>query len=69
MPERRMPKVCRHCEALQAVSEAESVHARRYLMLMRGKIGSTEENLKAAFQSEIKANVEEYPNLHQGGHG
>jgi rubrerythrin len=47
----------------RAVSEAESVHARRYLMLMRGKIGSTEENLEAAFQSEIKANVDEYPNL------
>ncbi len=47
----------------RAVSEAESVHARRYLMLMRGKIRSTEENLEAAFQSEIKANVDEYPNL------
>ena len=47
----------------RAVSEAESVHARRYLMLMRGKIGSTEENLETAFQNEIKANVEEYPKL------
>lgn len=47
----------------RAISEAESVHARRYLLLMRGKIGSTEENLEAAFQSEIKANVEEYPRL------
>ena len=47
----------------RAVSDAESVHARRYLMLMRGKIGSTEENLEAAFQNEIKANVEEYPRL------
>ncbi|UCG05451.1 MAG: rubrerythrin family protein [Desulfobacterales bacterium] len=47
----------------RAVSEAESVHARRYLMLMRGKIGSTEENLEAAFQNEIRANVEEYPKL------
>jgi rubrerythrin len=47
----------------RAVSEAESVHARRYLMLMRGKIGSTEENLKTAFESEIKANVDEYPTL------
>ena len=47
----------------RAVSEAESVHARRYLLLMRGKIGSTEENLEAAFQNEIKANVEEYPKL------
>ena len=47
----------------RAVSEAETVHARRYLMLMRGKIGSTEENLETAFQNEIKANVEEYPKL------
>ena len=30
---------------------------------MRGKIGSTGENLKAAFESEIKANVNEYPTL------
>ena len=49
----------------KAVAEAESVHARRYLMLMRGKIGSTEENLKAAFESEIRANLEEYPRLIQ----
>ncbi len=47
----------------RAVSDAESVHAHRYLMLMRGKIGSTEENLETAFQNEIKANVEEYPKL------
>jgi rubrerythrin len=47
----------------RAVSEAESVHARRYLLLMRGKIGSTEENLETAFRNEIKANVEEYPKL------
>lgn len=47
----------------RAVADAEGVHARRYLMLMRGKIGSTEENLEAAFQNEIKANVDEYPNL------
>jgi len=47
----------------RAVSDAESVHAHRYLLLMRGKIGPTEENLEAAFQSEIKANVEEYPKL------
>ena len=47
----------------RAVSDAESVHARRYLLLMRGKIGSTEENIETAFQNEIKANVEEYPKL------
>lgn len=47
----------------RAVSDAESVHARRYLLLMRGKVGSTEENLDTAFHNEIKANVEEYPKL------
>ncbi|MBI4777264.1 MAG: rubrerythrin family protein [Deltaproteobacteria bacterium] len=44
----------------RAVSDAESVHARRYLNLMRGKIGNTEENLETAFQNEIRANVNEY---------
>jgi rubrerythrin len=47
----------------RAISDAESVHARRYLLQMRGKIGSTEENIEKAFQNEIKANVEEYPKL------
>lgn len=47
----------------RAISEAEAVHARRFLLFMRGKIGSTEENLERAFQNEIKANVEEYPKL------
>ena len=47
----------------RAISEAEAVHARRYLQLMRGKIGSTEENLETAFNNEINANVEEYPKL------
>ncbi|MFC1867549.1 rubrerythrin family protein [Thermodesulfobacteriota bacterium] len=44
----------------RAVSDAESVHANRFLLLMRGKIGSTEENLKEAFENEIKANTERY---------
>ncbi|MBF0498250.1 MAG: rubrerythrin family protein [Deltaproteobacteria bacterium] len=47
----------------RAVSDAESVHARKYLMLMRGKIGTTAENLETAFQNEIRANVDEYPKL------
>ncbi|CAB1061959.1 hypothetical protein D1BOALGB6SA_6735 [Olavius sp. associated proteobacterium Delta 1] len=47
----------------RAVSDAESVHSRKFLMLMRGKIGSTEENLATAFENEIKANAEEYPKL------
>jgi rubrerythrin len=56
------PQVAR---LFRAISEAESVHARRYLMLLRGKIGSTEENLETAFKNEIRANVDEYPKLIQ----
>ena len=47
----------------RAVSDAEAVHSKKFLMLMRGKIGSTEENLQAAFENEIRANAEEYPRL------
>ena len=47
----------------RAVSDAESVHAKRYILLMRGKIGTTEENLESAFEHEIDANVKEYPEL------
>lgn len=49
----------------RAVAEAEAVHARRFLMYLRGKIGTTEENLETAFSNEIKANSEEYPKLIQ----
>ena len=49
----------------RAVAEAEAVHARRFLMHLRGKIGTTEENLETAFQNEIRANSEEYPRLIQ----
>ena len=47
----------------KAVAESESVHANRFLLLMRGKIGSTEDNLKTAFENEIKANANEYPQI------
>lgn len=47
----------------KAVADSESVHANRFLLLMRGKIGSTEDNLKSAFENEIKANADEYPQL------
>jgi rubrerythrin len=58
-----MEGYCQIARLFRAVSDAESIHAHRYLLLMRGKIGSTEENLETAFQNEIKANVEEYPKL------
>ena len=55
-----LPQIAR---LFRAVSEAEAIHARRFLLMMRGKIGSTEENLEAAFENEIKANADEYPQL------
>jgi rubrerythrin len=48
---------------LRAVSDSESVHSNRFLLLMRGKIGTIEENLKAAFENEIRVNLEEYPEM------
>jgi len=49
----------------RTLAESESVRARRYLMLLRGKIGSTQDNLTAAYQNEIKAYEEEYPRMIQ----
>ena len=43
-----------------AVAEAERVHAAEYLKYMEGVVGSTEENLKTAFENEIKAAAEGY---------
>ncbi len=48
----------------RAVSNAESVHAHRFLLLMRGKIGSTEDNLKGAYENEQIAG-KEYPPMVQ----
>ena len=47
----------------RAVANADSIHARRFLLLMRGKIGTTEENLKSALQNEADANKEHYPGM------
>ncbi|MGD9038069.1 MAG: rubrerythrin family protein [Desulfobacteraceae bacterium] len=53
----------------RAVADADSVHARRFLLLMRGKIGTTEENLEAALQNEEKANEEYYPEMVKDAQG
>ena len=49
----------------RAVADAQSVHARRFLYLMRGKIGGTEENLEAALQDEAEVTKELYPDMVQ----
>lgn len=46
----------------RAVSETEAVHARRYLRLMRGKIGSTDENIERLVEHELKGALEAYEN-------
>ena len=45
----------------RAVADAKSVHSRRFRLLMRGKIGTTVENLKAALEAEVRATEEGYP--------
>lgn len=44
----------------RALSETEAVHARRYLRLMRGKIGPTDENLKCLMERELPARLQAY---------
>ena len=45
----------------RALAESESVHARRYLLLLRGKIGGNQENLESALSRNHRAYEEEYP--------
>jgi rubrerythrin len=47
----------------RAVAEAEKVHAEEYLKYLEGVVGKTEDNLKAAFESEIRAKTEFYPDF------
>jgi rubrerythrin len=48
---------------LRALAEAQAVHARRYLLLLRGKIGATADNLRQAFVEESQARAAEYERL------
>jgi rubrerythrin len=45
----------------RAVADADAVHARRFLFLMRGKIGTTKQSLRAACEQESKSADNEYP--------
>ena len=45
----------------RVMADADAIHARRFLNLMRGKIGSTAENLKEALDHEKRAKEEHYP--------
>jgi rubrerythrin len=48
---------------LRAQAEAQGVRARRWLLLSRGKIGSTSENLRLAFVEESRARAARYERL------
>lgn len=54
------PQVAR---LFRAVADAEKVHANEFLKYLEGVVGSTEENLKTAFENEIRAKGEGYPPL------
>lgn len=45
----------------RAMADADAVHARRFLLIMRGKIGNTKENLEAALHNEAHAAEGAYP--------
>ena len=47
----------------RVVADAERVHAGEYLKYLEGVIGTTEENLRTAFENETKANTESYTPL------
>jgi rubrerythrin len=52
-----------------AIAESDSVHARRFLLLMRGKIGTTSENLQSALKSELEASENQYPAMVEDAKG
>lgn len=54
------PQVAR---LFRAVAEAERVHAEEYLKYFEGLVGSTEDNLRQAFENEIKAHSSGYAPL------
>jgi rubrerythrin len=47
----------------RAQAESKSVQARRYLLLLRGKIGGTRENLESALALERRAFEVDYPEM------
>lgn len=47
----------------RALSESKSVQGRRCLLLLRGRIGTTRENLESALARELRAFEEDFPLL------
>ena len=53
----------RTARLFRALSDSKSVQARRCLLLLRGRIGTTRENLESALVQERRAYEEDYPVL------
>jgi rubrerythrin len=47
----------------RALTESESVQARRVLLLLRGKIGGSRENIESALTRNQRAYEQEYPGM------
>ncbi|MDY6881400.1 MAG: rubrerythrin family protein [Desulfatiglans sp.] len=50
---------------LRAIANAKTVHAQRFLRLMRGKVGTTKKNLETALKSEVELIKHDYPSMIQ----
>ncbi|UCD59267.1 MAG: rubrerythrin family protein [Candidatus Hydrogenedentota bacterium] len=55
-----LPQIAR---LFRAVAEAERIHAAEYLKYLEGVVGDTEDNVKTAFENEIRAHAQIYPPL------
>lgn len=53
----------------KAAGDAQSVHANRLILLMRGKIKETEKNLSEAYESLLSSLENEYPKMIDDAHG
>jgi rubrerythrin len=53
----------------RAVADAKAVHSRRFLLLMRGKVAGTEENLQSALEEERSMGEKQYPGMVQDAKG
>lgn len=60
-----LPAVAR---LFRAVSEAEGVHAGEMLKYLAGVVGTSQENLQTAFENEIKAKNDHYPEMIKAAH-
>ena len=52
-----------HSKLLRAIARAEEIHARRTLMVIRGRIGDTAEYLEGMLQCKHRDTTQKYPQI------